>query len=55
MVSQLATANPLCTIPDPKVVQDRLAENLREARLLRQMLRLARKAAEHGQRERLTK
>lgn len=39
----------LKNLPDPKVVQERLAENLREARLLRQMLRLTRKAAEQRQ------
>ena len=38
--------DPLSTLPDPAVVQARLAANLREARLLRQMLRLSRKAAE---------
>lgn len=46
MESQSATIDPIRTIPEPKVVQDRLAENLRERRLLRQMLRLSRKAAE---------
>lgn len=46
MVSPSSSLDPLRSIPDPKVVQERLSENLREARLLRQMLRLSRKAAE---------
>ncbi len=46
MESSQANADPLRAIPDPRVVQARLAENLREQRVLRQMLRLARKAAE---------
>lgn len=50
MESTQATVDPIRALPDPKVVQERLAENLREARLLRQMLRLTRKAAEQRQR-----
>jgi len=38
-------------IPPPPVVRDRLAENIRERRLLRSLLRLAIQAAEQRRQE----
>jgi hypothetical protein len=35
------TQDPLSVIPEPDAVRERLAQNLREARLLRSMLRLS--------------
>jgi hypothetical protein len=43
-MSHTRPANPLDAIPPASEVRERLAENIREARLLRQMLKLAEKA-----------
>ncbi len=42
-------SGPIPLIPPPGKVRERLGRNLREARLLRSLLRLSRKAAEERQ------
>lgn len=39
-------SSPANLIPPPRIVRERLANNLREGRLLRSLLRLSRRAAE---------
>lgn len=36
--------SPLGIVPEPKLIRDRLAENMREARVLRSLLRLSQRA-----------
>jgi hypothetical protein len=44
--------SPVDTIPDPESVRQRLAAVAREAALLRQLLRLSKRKAEAGERQR---
>jgi hypothetical protein len=47
-MSRKSRTNRRSLIPHPQTVLEGLAENLREARLLRSLLRLARKAVQTG-------
>ena len=43
--------DPLATIPEPRVVRERLGANLRETRILRRLLRLSESMAKDRRKE----
>lgn len=51
-MSETATSDPVSQIPSPAEVRERLAITLREARLLRSLLRVSQKAEDVRRRER---